>query len=197
MELSFLWRFLSSIISVYLVIIFIRILLTWFRGPQFGRPYEILTRITDPYLQYFRRFPALRTGRIDFSPLAAILVLVVIQNIFRTLAAVGSITIGIILSILVSAGWSAFSFLLTFLFIIILIRIFTLFTNRNSSFPMFQTLDYIIDPIRQRIINLFKFKQPLSYQAELGITAVLLLAVSIAGRILINFLIYFLRSLPF
>ena len=184
-------------ISVYMLILFIRILLTWFRGASLGRPYEILCRITDPYLNYFRRFTRLKTDRIDFSPLAAILVLVIVQNIFRTLATLGRISLGIFLSLIVGAGWSALSFLLTFLFVIILIRLLSLMMSSASSSTMWKTLDYLINPVVERIRSIINTKKPLTYQVELLITGISLLIISIVGRILINLLILFLRNLPF
>jgi YggT family protein len=180
-----------------MILLFIRILLTWFRSIDLGRPYEILVAITDPYLKYFRRFPRLRTGRIDFSPLVAILVLVVVQNIFRTLAVMGSITVGIFLSIIVGAAWSAASFFLFLFFIIIVIRLLTLLMSRNPSSEMWQSLDFLIVPIQERIRKIIPSREPRSYQMELIISAVVLLIASIIGRILINLLMLFLRNLPF
>lgn len=180
-----------------MVLLFIRILLTWFRSVDLGRPFDILVKITDPYLNYFRRFPRLRAGRMDFSPLVAILVLVVIQNVFSTLAVLGKITIGIFLSLIIGAGWSAVSFFLTFFFIIILIRLLTLLMSRNPSAQMWQTLDLLIIPIQERIRRIIPARQPRSYQAELVISGVALLIISIVGRILINLLLIFLRGLPF
>jgi YggT family protein len=197
MALSGLFRFISSVISIYMVLLFIRILLTWFRSVDLGRPFDILVKITDPYLNYFRRFPRLRAGRMDFSPLVAILVLVVIQNVFSTLAVLGKITIGIFLSLVIGAGWSAVSFFLTFFFIIILIRLLTLLMSRNPSAQMWQTLDLLIIPIQERIRRIIPARQPRSYQAELVISGVALLIISIVGRILINLLLIFLRGLPF
>ena len=46
MALTGLFRFISSILSIYMILLFIRILLTWFRSIDLGRPYEILVRIT-------------------------------------------------------------------------------------------------------------------------------------------------------
>lgn len=197
MDLSGLFRFISSVISIYLVLIFIRILLRWMRSIDLGKPYDILVSITDPYLNYFRRFPRLRTGSMDFSPLAAILVLVVVRNVFSTLAATGEITLGIFLSLVVGAVWSAVSFFLFFFFIIILIRLFTLLMSRNPSSQMWQSLDFLIIPIQERIRKIIPSRQPRSYQSELVISGIILLIAMILGRILINLLILFLRGLPF
>ena len=59
-------RFISGALSVYMILIFIRVLMTWFQGANYGRAMEILRSVTDPYLYWFRRFPFLRAGSMDF-----------------------------------------------------------------------------------------------------------------------------------
>ena len=45
----------TAALSLYMWAIFIRIILTWFRGLNTARAEEYLARITDPYLNWFRR----------------------------------------------------------------------------------------------------------------------------------------------
>jgi len=77
-----------SFISIYLALLFIRVLLTWFPNVNWSsQPFAGLSQITDPYLNVFRSIiPPM--GGMDFSPMLAFLVLSLLQ---RTLAsAVGS-----------------------------------------------------------------------------------------------------------
>jgi YggT family protein len=71
---------ISSFIGIYLVLLFIRILLSWF--PQvnwFDPPFSILSQLTDPYLNVFRSIiPPL--GGLDISSILAIVLLQVIQS---------------------------------------------------------------------------------------------------------------------
>jgi YggT family protein len=71
---------ISSFVSIYLVLLFIRILLSWF--PQvdwFNPPFSILSQLTDPYLNIFRSIiPPL--GGLDISAILAILLLQVVQS---------------------------------------------------------------------------------------------------------------------
>ena len=75
MGLYLLTSTLAKFLEIYIVLLIVRILLSWF--PQinwFDPPFSILSQLTDPYLNVFRSFvPAL--GGIDFSPILAILVL--------------------------------------------------------------------------------------------------------------------------
>lgn len=65
-------RITSSIISGYMLLIFIRVLLTWFSGSSFGKAEELLGTVTDPYLNLFKKLPFLRMGMIDFLLLQAL-----------------------------------------------------------------------------------------------------------------------------
>ncbi len=66
---------LNTFIQIYVVLLIIRILLTWFPNIDFySQPFAALSQITDPYLNLFRSvIPPL--GGIDLSPMLAILVL--------------------------------------------------------------------------------------------------------------------------
>jgi len=72
---------LVNFINIYLVLIIIRILLSWFQTAgwaQQGMAY--LSPITDPYLNIFRSFiPPL--GGIDLSPILAIFSLQIISGL--------------------------------------------------------------------------------------------------------------------
>lgn len=71
---------LATFISIYTVLIFIRILLGWFPNVNwFDPPFSILSQLTDPYLNIFRNIiPPL--GGLDFSPILAILLLQFVQQ---------------------------------------------------------------------------------------------------------------------
>ncbi|MDE5101362.1 MAG: YggT family protein [Trichodesmium sp. St16_bin4-tuft] len=66
---------LTTFINIYLVLMFIRILLSWFPNINwYDPPFSVLSQLTDPYLNIFRSvIPPL--GGIDFSPIIAIFAL--------------------------------------------------------------------------------------------------------------------------
>ena len=72
---------LAQFLSIYTVILIIRILLSWFPNINwFDPPFSILTQLTVPYLNLFRSFiPPL--GGLDLSPMAAILVLQLVSGL--------------------------------------------------------------------------------------------------------------------
>ena len=73
---------LANFLQIYLLLIFIRILLTWFATVEWmNQVSSVLSPITDPYLNIFRSFiPPI--GGMDLSPILAILVLQVVAGLF-------------------------------------------------------------------------------------------------------------------
>jgi YggT family protein len=81
-------NYLQTLLTVYIVLIFIRILMSWFTRIPYNRYLDMALRfvseVTDPYLNLFRRFiPMVRIGpgALDLSPIVAVLVLSILGNI--------------------------------------------------------------------------------------------------------------------
>lgn len=66
---------LSTFLGFYMVLIIIRVLLTWFPNVDwYSQPFAALSQVTDPYLNLFRSIiPSF--GGMDFSPILAIILL--------------------------------------------------------------------------------------------------------------------------
>lgn len=190
-------RFISGALSVYMILIFIRVLMTWFQGASYGRAMDILRSITDPYLYWFRRFPFLRVGAMDFSPLAALIVLVIILNITNSIALTGSISLGIVLAIIVGSLWGAVGWLLTFFFVLILIRFITLLFRTSMVSPFIQTLDIIIAPILRFLSRHIFRGQNVTYQTGLALSGAVLLLTRLLGSLAFDHIQRLLASLPF
>ncbi|MDR3334965.1 MAG: YggT family protein [Treponema sp.] len=188
---------LSALTGLYMLLIFIRIMLTWFSGANYGRPLEILSGITDPYLDWFRRFPALRAGFLDLSPIVAMAVLSLVNQVFSTLAQYGAIRLGIILAMVLSALWSAASFILGFFLVVLGLRLIGYLTSRdvyNSTF--WRIVDTISQPVLYRIKRVLFQRRLVHYLT--GIIAsmgVLLALILVLGRV-IKFATVFLAELP-
>lgn len=190
-------RILGGILSLYMILIFIRVLLTWFSGVYFGRPYGFIRALTDPYLNYFRRFRFLQLGSVDFSPIAGLLVLVIVMNILNRLAVYGSISVGLVLAIILNSVWSAVSFLITLFIVLIVIRFVAGLINANTVNPFIRTVDMIITPLLNWIHNTFFKRRFLTLQTGLAIAGASLLVASIAGNFLVYHLARLFQLLPF
>ena len=81
-------RFVSTLFLIYIVLIFIRVLMSWFTRIPYNRwlnaVLEFVRETTDPYLNLFRKFvPMVRIGpgALDLSPIVAVIVLLIVQAI--------------------------------------------------------------------------------------------------------------------
>jgi YggT family protein len=80
--------YVSALFLVYLVLIFIRVLLTWIPRIPYNRYLRaaigFVEEVTDPYLNVFRRFlPPVGGGgfSLDLSPILGIILLLIAQNV--------------------------------------------------------------------------------------------------------------------
>jgi YggT family protein len=80
--------YVDTLILVYLILIFVRIILTWIPripyNPALNAVIKFVTDVTDPYLNLFRRIlPPVRMGpaALDLSPIIATFVLIIVGRI--------------------------------------------------------------------------------------------------------------------
>jgi uncharacterized protein YggT (Ycf19 family) len=84
--------YLRTLLTIYIVLIFIRILMSWFTRIPYNRYLDAALRfvseVTDPYLNLFRRvIPMVRIGpgALDLSPIVGVLVLSIVGGIIINL----------------------------------------------------------------------------------------------------------------
>lgn len=84
--------YVSALFTVYIILIFIRVLLSWIpRMPYYrwlSAFVDFVHQVTDPYLNFFRRFlPPIGGGgmAIDVSPILGIIVLFIAQAVIVSL----------------------------------------------------------------------------------------------------------------
>lgn len=174
-------RFVSFLVNIYMILIFIRIILTWFSWVGNSGLQTMLSRFTDPYINWFRRFPFLRLGNLDLSPLAAIAVLSLVNRVLSILAAHGTISIGIILAMALQIAWGVVSFLIIIMIVILILRLIAHYTRQNIYNPFWRIVDTVSKHILHRVNNALFKDRIVNY-----VTAIL---ISIACLGLIYFLV--------
>jgi len=73
-------KVLDLILGIYMWIVIIRAIASWFAMDPYNPIYQFLVRITEPVLGYVRRLIPLRAGMVDFSPIIVILVIIFLQS---------------------------------------------------------------------------------------------------------------------
>lgn len=192
--ISTIFGFLSILLTTYSFLIFIRIMFSWFnlRNNGNGVPQNKITNflysITDPYLNWFRRFKFLTLGMMDFSAIAGIFVLYFISNITSQIALTGAITLTFLVKLIILSIWSLISSLSTIFIIILVIRI--IFIQLNKQSVLFQSMDGFLEDFVRKFKTYFS-KKFTSYKVNLIIFSVSLFI----ARFALNFVIKFLLTL--
>ncbi len=196
MVFSTLAKIVSSLVSLYMVLCIIRIFFSWIPSLTDTKWGKLIARLTDPYLNLFRGFSLFRTTAVDFSPIVALAVLSVLNNLFMTLSYAVRITLGFILSLLLDAAWSAISFVLGFFLVISVIRIIGFLARIAVLHPLWQILDGIINPLLFRINKIIYRGRAVQYLQGLITGFVAVLVVRALGGFLVRLLTSLLMSLP-
>ncbi|MBI9099936.1 MAG: YggT family protein [Spirochaetaceae bacterium] len=191
--LSTVMNVISALLSVYMILIVIRIFLTWFRGSTQSRAVQMLTSVVDPYLDIFRRITWLRAGTFDFSPIVAMMVIGLFVQMTSTIAREGRFTALMLLSYIIMALWSFASFIFDILVIMMVVRLISTFISRKSHQIWF-IVDNILNRVMAKILGIFTSK-PVPFKTALIICAVILFVVRMGLYYAIAYLMMFLNNI--
>ncbi|MCL2380461.1 MAG: YggT family protein [Treponema sp.] len=188
--------FLGTLVSVYMMIVFFRIILTWFSWMRRGRLHDFLARLTDPYLNWFRRFTFLRVGFLDLSPVAGLAVLALANRVLVNLAHHQTISAGIVLAMALQMVWGVVSFLLGLLIVVFALRLVAYFARANMYNPLWRAVDAIFQFASFKI-NRLLFKGRIVNFANSIIISIAVLGLLFLGlRFLVMFASGVLAGLP-
>ena len=186
----------NILLILYLFLLSLRIVLGWFAPQSLGQAWNILTSATDPYLNVFRRLTFLRGGLFDFTPIAAILALVVILDLVTNLMYYDRFTVGIFLASVLSAAWTGTQYLLLFFLIIGLVRCIPLLFPSTSRSGIWRVVDMVIHPVVAWVGRLVRIGPRANSSTALFITLGILFVAWLAGALLIPRLDTLLLMLP-
>ncbi len=189
-------RVVTAALSFYMLLIMFRILLTWFQGPSFGRPLELLKSVTDPYLNWFRRFHFLRVGSFDFSVIVGIIVLSILTSITSRLAVAATVTFGFVLALIIVRVASAVSFFLVLFLIMALVRLIGGAIRVNTSGRFWITLDHLLEPVVHKIILSLAHGRFVSYRNALLLFCALLALALFVGGFMVDGLVDLAGRIP-
>jgi YggT family protein len=190
--------FIVFFLSVYSFLIVIRIVLSWGRmgETRFGSFYRYVTILTDPYLNFFRGFPGTQRGAFDFSPIIAMIVLSIVQNILSIFAAQGSITLGLVLALITQAVWSVTSFFLILFIIIAVLRIIMEYRRSSGSIQYIAILVNLLKGTQDLVHRLIFGGREMPLRTLLIASALAPLGLYIVLRLVFSWLTTVLVQLP-
>ncbi len=189
---------MSSLLSLYSLAIVVRIFLSWghIGEMRFGSFYHFIIKITDPYLDLFRSFPGLQSGNLDFSPMIAMVILGILNNILSIFSREGTITLGLILALTCNAIWSVLSFFIVIFIILSIIRIVYEYYKSPNAIHYIAILDNLLRGPQNKIHSIFFGGREIETKYLLFGTAGSFIVLHIALKFLFSWLITTLAALP-
>jgi len=169
------------VFSIYIILIFIRVLFAWIRPNMFNPLVKFVYSVTDPYLRIFANLKFLRIGYFDFSPIVAFYLLYLLQELTYRVLLTGYFSLNILISLIIVL---LFRFVYFILFIFIaavgLRLIFDIIKIRKSN--MFITAVYTMaEPAVRPFRRLLKMDRGYGFDVSVLIS----LAVLILTRYLL------------
>lgn len=85
MIVSAIFQTLNTLLWAYSIILFVRVIISWFRVDPYNPIVQFLYQITEPVLRPIRSvLPPV--GMMDLSPLVAMIIVIVLRNVIGILA---------------------------------------------------------------------------------------------------------------
>ncbi|MBS7261066.1 MAG: YggT family protein [Treponema sp.] len=189
---------IASIITIYTILCFIDIIMTWFPGAKYTKFGRMLSRITDPYLRIFSKLRWTHVGYVDFSPIISLGILSLLSTIFGSVASSGRLYLGRAIAEIFRSVWGLCSSLLGFLFVLMLIRFIVILLKNNpyDYNSIWGQLDNFLRPLAEKMAKPF-YKNPNSYKYCLLTALIFLIVVILLGNILCGVLINLCQMIPF
>jgi YggT family protein len=195
--LSVVARVLNAAVIIYIFLCAARVLMSWVPGLDTGRGGEVLALIVDPYLSRFRRIRFLSSGAFDFSPIAALAALAVLNDLLTTISYAGRLSGGLVLGLVLGAAWSAAAFVISFFAVCAVARLIAYAARWNSLHPLWMVVDSMLNPVLF-MINRFIYRgRIVNYLQGLITGFVVLLFLRAGGGALLGLVIRSLERLPF
>ncbi len=183
--LSSTFQIAAAVVSLYTLVCFIRVFLTWIPSATYSPFGQFLARICDPYLDLFKRL-GLRIGRLDLSAAVAICALWGLSYILTSLASGQRITVGIILSLVVGMIWNIFSSVLGFFIFLLIIRLVVLLVSKSTYGTIWDSIDNSISPIIFAMTSMFYRGRSISFKGAVAIALIESVVLYALGKILVE-----------
>ena len=189
---------LAGALSLYTLLCFIYILMSWFPGAKFTKFGHFMTSICEPYMGLFKKLSFLRIGNFDFSPIVSLGLLSLASAILAGIQRTGTIFFGGILGTIINSLWGIASSIIGIFTLLIFVRWIVLLINkgRTAYESGWNQVDMLLNKMTYKIAGTFS-KRSMSYQTSLLLSWIILLVALGVGHFLILILVSLCYKLPF
>lgn len=180
-------------ISFYTLFIIVKIAIIWISPKRAADKNNFISKMCDPYLNLFKKLKFTQIGIVDISPLVAVMVLAVINQILTELLT-REITIGTVLSLTLSSLWNIFKSFAFFVLLIGVIRYIIMMFTSNKSNSFNNICDDFFVPLSSKVASLFIRDSVSNYQKNMTIFIILTVTLLIAGSLAVKFITGYLAG---
>ncbi|WP_024653458.1 YggT family protein [Borrelia persica] len=160
-------------LDIYRILILIRILLSWFvsSGISTNAFFRFIYSTTEPFLSVFRRIRFFRFGIYDFSPVAALITLLIVERMLSY----GDYKLSTFIILFIIEVWGILRSIFVALIFFFVLRVIFLFLRLFDGTDFMRSVDSLLVPLSFKIKNIVTDKH-MSYVISLIVAASLLLA---------------------
>lgn len=191
----------ATLISLYSICIWLRIILTWIKIPgqmQENSVARFLGKIVDPYLAWFKGITSLRRSRLDLTPLVALAVLSIVQSMLRLFGAYGKLTVGLVFGLVLQTLWGyIISPILWFVIILLVIRLVFCYKRGPNTIQYIKMLDSMIGEVLNWVQGLFYKNRPINDRQLVTTSLVFFVLVYFISAGFLGFAVAALAKIPF
>ncbi len=145
--------------SIYIILIFLRVLFAWLRPNMFNPIVRFICALTDPYLKLFANVRFLKIGGIDFSPILAFYLLYLLQELVYNLILRGHITPALFGSLIIVLLFRFIYFILFIFMAATALRLIFGFIRPRTNNPFIAAVYAISEPVVRPIRNVLKVQE--------------------------------------
>jgi YggT family protein len=171
----YLARIIRYIFAIYITLIFVRIIISWLRPNMFNPIVRFIYLLTDPYLKLFARIRFLRIGYLDLTPLLALYVLYLLQELIYKTILTGDFSVELLISQIIGLPFRFTYFIIIIFIVAVGLRfIFEIIGfHMNNIFVSFvyALSETAIRPLR----NFFKLRGSTGFDFHILLTLALLI----------------------
>jgi len=169
------------VFSIYIILIFIRILFAWLRPNMFNPIVRFVYRLTDPYLKLFAGLRFLKIGALDFSPILAFYVLYLLQELCYNVILRGHITPELLLTLIITLCFRFVYFILFIFMITVALRFIFGLIHMKGNNVLVSAVYSISEPAVKPFRNLLRIQ----HERGIDVAALFSLVVVILARFLV------------
>ena len=192
---------LASILRIYSILIWIRIIFSWVKIPnqqyrQEGALMLFIGKIVDPFLNLFSGVKFLRSKTMDFSPLLAFALLSIVTSLLQIYGIQGYLTLGITLALIAQTFYSYIISPFFFIFIILLVvRLFFCYKRTPTTIVMARGIETVIGGLMNWVQKVFFGSKGVANRTLVIATLVFTIILYVAFRMGFTYIISMLAQL--